>query len=163
VEAVKLAAPVALVALVIAATGAAASPSVGGYSGKATGTAPVKPHSISFKVAKCAKGFCATFSTSSFIQALCSESGFYYDAFFPIAAPIALSPSGRIDAVYPLYVADEEPYGTPAPGRSKAGTFELRLLVGSGTATGTERYKVNLGAGDGLCDSGVVMISAQRP
>jgi hypothetical protein len=162
VEGVKLAAPFVFLALLVASTALAAGPAVGGYSGKATGAAPAKPHSISFKVAKCAKGYCATFSTSSFVQALCSESGFYYDAFFPIATPIAVSPTGKISVVIPLYVADEESYGTPGPGRKKAGSFQLALAVGAGTATGTERYKVNLGAGDGLCDSGDVAISAQR-
>ena len=161
-----------IAALSISAAAAAASPGVGTYTGKASPAAPAKPHSISFKVTKgtCSPAlggakqaaYCATFSTSSFVQALCSESGFYYDAFFPIAAPIALSPKGTINAVLPLYVAGGGAYGVPGPGRTKAGTFELTLVVSGESANGTEHFKANLGGGDGVCDSGVVTISAHH-
>jgi hypothetical protein len=161
-----------IAALSISTAAAAASPGVGTYNGKASPAAPAKPHSISFKVTKgtCsppngrtnANAYCATFSTTSFVQALCSESGFYYDAFFPIAAPMALSPRGKINAVLPLYVAGGGAYGVPGPGRTKAGTFELTLVVSGQSATGMEHFKANLGGGDGVCDSGVVTISARH-
>jgi hypothetical protein len=159
--------------LLLAASAGAAAPVVGGYAGKTAAATPgAKPHSIVFKIGRgtCApplgaarrQGYCVTFSTASFVPALCAGSGFDYDAFFPVAEPMALSPAGRINAVFPLYVGDGEAFAAPASGRVKAGTFQLTLAVNGANATGTERFKANLGADDGVCDSGSVTISAQR-
>jgi hypothetical protein len=170
----KLAALLAsLVALALASAAAAAAPTVGAYSGTVmSGTPGAKAHSISFKVldATCApplggakrQGTCATFSTQSFVPALCAGSGFYYNAFFPVPGPMAFSQAGRIDAAFPLYVSGGDAYATPAAGRTKAGTFQLALVVSGSTATGTERFKVDLGGNDGVCDSGLMKISAHH-
>jgi len=108
------------------------------------------------------EAYCATFSTDSYVPALCAGTGYYYDAFFPVGAPMALSTTGHIEAAFPLYVADGGAYSAPAAGRVKAGTFQLTLAVNGADATGTEHFKADLGGGDGVCDSGAVKIAAHR-
>src|SRR5262249_41498681 len=132
--------------LLLAPAAGATAPAVGGYAGKTTAATPAaKPHSVAFKIGRgtCApplgetkrQGYCVTFSTASFVRALWPGSGFAYDAFFPVADPMALSAAGRINAVFPLYVADGEAFAAPASGRVKTGTFQLTLAVNGRDAT----------------------------
>ena len=164
----------AVALLVTAACGnAATGPALGKYTGRATtDAAGAAPHSFALWIARgtCStpsggppkQAYCARVSTGSFVQAPCAGSGLSYDAFFPIAQPMALSARSRIDHVFPLYVADGGAYAAPASGRVEAGSLRLTLLVTGQDVTGTEHYRVDLGADDGVCDSGVVKLTAHH-
>jgi hypothetical protein len=150
------------------AVAAVAAPSVvaGKYNGRTTADAGGKPHSIAFAVKKAGCGaaaYCVVADPESFIQGKCASSGYMYNAFFPVTAPIPLPASGRIDHTYTLYIANGTIHLAPGGGAVPSGKFQLTLAFdGQGRATGSERVSVDLREGDGVCDTGLVKITASR-
>jgi hypothetical protein len=86
-----------------------------------------------------------------------------YNAFFPVTTPIPVPSSGKIEHVYTLYVSQGDVYPARTAGAVPSGKLRFSLLFDAhGRATGSERVSVDLGEGDGVCDSGAVKITAAR-
>jgi hypothetical protein len=150
------------------AVAAAAAPYVvaGKYNGRTTADAGGKPRAIAFTVKKAGCGtaaYCVVFDPESFIQGKCATSGYMYNAFAPVSAPIPLPASGKIAHAYTLYVANGTVELAPGGGAVPSGKFQLNLAFdANGRVTGSERVTVDLREGDGVCDTGLVKISASR-
>ena len=157
-----------LASAAVAAVGVAAAPSVvaGKYNGRTTADAGGKPHAIAFAVKKAGCGsaaYCVVFDPESFIQGKCATSGYMYNAFAPVTTPIPLPASGKIAHTYTLYVANGTIKLAPGGGAVPSGKFQLDLAFdANGKVTGSERVTVDLREGDGVCDTGLVKISASR-
>jgi hypothetical protein len=158
---------VALIASLATATAAAASVEAGHYHGRTTADASGKPRAIAFTVKTTGCGtaaYCVAVDRESYIQGKCATSGYMYNAFFPITAPIALPASGKLDHTYTLYVGGNGAIrAAPGGGGVPSGRFQLSLVFDAqGRVTGSERVSVDLHEGDGVCDTGVVKITASR-
>lgn len=152
-----------------AAGSSAAVPLAGHYNGRTSPDASGKSRSIAFAVKKTGcttsgkAGYCLVVDPESFVQAKCATSGLMYKGFFPVTAPIAIPPSGKVDHVYTLYVSQGDVYLAKAAGAVPSAKFEFSLLFDAhGRATGAERVSVDLREGDGVCDSGALEITAAR-
>jgi hypothetical protein len=151
--------------LAAVATASTVAPEAGKYAGRTTADAGGKPRAIAFAVKKTGCGTapsCVVFDPESFLQGKCATSGFMYNAFFPIKAPIPISASGRVDHTYTLYVANGSIQSGPGAGAVPSGKLELVLDFAGGKVTGTERVSIDLHEGDGVCDTGSVKITASR-
>jgi len=141
----------------------------GQYAGRTTADAAGKPRAVAWTVKKTGcgatarAGYCLVFDPESFIEGKCSLNGYMYNAFVPVTTPIELPASGRIDHSYTLYVANGEVQLTPGGGAVPSGKFQLSLRFDTeGRVTGSERVTVDLREGDGVCDTGLVKITASH-
>jgi hypothetical protein len=155
------------IAAVVAATASAATtaPTTGNWAGRTTADASGKPRAIAFAVKKSGCGsaaYCVVFNAESFLEGKCAASGFMYNAFFPITTPIPIPASDHLDHTYTLYVANGSIQPGPGAGAVPSGKLDLTLDFVGGKATGSERVKIDLREGDGVCDTGAVKITASR-
>jgi hypothetical protein len=150
---------------VAASAAAPAALQAGKYQGRTTADASGKPRALAFTVKKTGCGsapYCVVVDPESFIAGECAASGYTYNAFFPVRTPIPLPASGKIDHVYTLYVANGTIQLAPGGGAVPSGKLDFSLLFEGPKVTGSEHLTVDLGEGDGVCDTGLVKITATR-